>query len=82
MSDKMDFEWNVDLDTGAKKVTSNNVLVNVHEGNWLAGLSYARLNAPGRAYSDGIPSCRRYVHATEALPNPATVNSLLSRVTK
>jgi LPS-assembly protein len=56
LSDKMDFEWNADLDTGAKKVTSNNFLANVHEGDSFAGLSYARLNAPGRAYSDGIPS--------------------------
>ncbi len=56
LSDKMDFEWNADLDTGAKKVTSNNFLANVHEGDFFAGLSYARLNAPGRSYSDGIPS--------------------------
>jgi LPS-assembly protein len=56
LSDKMDLEWNADLDTGAKKVTSNNFLTNVHEGDFFAGLSYARLNAPGRSYSDGIPS--------------------------
>ena len=56
LSDKMDFEWNADLDTGAKKVTSNNFLANVHDGDFFAGLSYARLNAPGRSYSDGIPS--------------------------
>jgi LPS-assembly protein len=56
LSDKMDFEWNTDLDTGAKKVTSNNFLANVHEGDFFAGLSYARLNAPGRSYSDGIPT--------------------------
>jgi LPS-assembly protein len=56
LSDKMDFEWNADLDTGAKKVTSNNFLANAHEGDFFAGLSYARLNAPGRSYSDGIPS--------------------------
>ena len=28
----------------------------MHEGDFFAGLSYARLNAPGRSYSDGIPS--------------------------
>jgi LPS-assembly protein len=56
LSDKMDFEWNADLDAGAKKVTSNNFLANVHEGDFFAGLSYARLNAPGRSYSDGVPS--------------------------
>lgn len=51
-----DVEWDFDLDTGAKKFTSNNVLVDVREGNTFAGLSYARLNAPGRFYTEGISS--------------------------
>ena len=55
-SDKMDAEWDFDLDTGAKKFTSNNVLVDVHEGNTFAGLSYARLNAPGRFFTEGVSS--------------------------
>lgn len=55
-SEKIDVEWDFDLDTGAKKFTSNNVLVDVHEGNTFAGLSYARLNAPGRSYTEGITS--------------------------
>ncbi len=55
-SEKVDVEWDFDLDTGAKKFTSNNVLVDVHEGNTFAGLSYARLNAPGRSYTQGISS--------------------------
>jgi LPS-assembly protein len=55
-SEKVDVEWDFDVDTGAKKFTSNNVLVDVHEGNAFAGLSYARLNAPGRSYTQGIPS--------------------------
>jgi LPS-assembly protein len=55
-SEKVDVEWNFDLDTGAKKFTSNNVLVDVHEGSMFGGLSYARLNAPGRSYTEGIPS--------------------------
>jgi LPS-assembly protein len=55
-SEKVDVEWNFDLDTGAKKFTSNNVLVDVHEGNIFGGVSYARLNAPGRSYTQGIPS--------------------------
>jgi len=55
-SEKVDFEWDFDLDTGAKKFTANNFFVDVHEGSVFAGLSYARLNAPGRAYSEGIPS--------------------------
>jgi LPS-assembly protein len=53
-SEKVDVEWDFDLDTGAKKFTSNNVLVDLHEGNTFAGLSYARLNAPGRSYTQGI----------------------------
>jgi LPS-assembly protein len=52
----MDVEWDFDYDTGAKKFTSNNVLVDVHEGNVFGGLSYARLNAPGRFYTEGILS--------------------------
>jgi LPS-assembly protein len=55
-STKLDAEWDFDLDTGAKKFTSNNVLVDLHEGNTFAGLSYARLNAPGRFYSEGVSS--------------------------
>jgi LPS-assembly protein len=55
-SAKMDLEWDFDLDTGAKKFTSNNVLVNLHEGNTFAGVSYARLNAPGRSYTQGTSS--------------------------
>ncbi|WP_433975132.1 LPS-assembly protein LptD [Tunturiibacter lichenicola] len=52
----MDVEWDFDYDTGAKKFTSNNVLVDVHEGNVFGGLSYARLNAPGRFYTEGVLS--------------------------
>jgi LPS-assembly protein len=55
-SEKVDFEWDFDLDTGAKKFTANNFFVDVHEGKVFSGLSYARLNAPGRAYNEGIPS--------------------------
>jgi LPS-assembly protein len=53
-SSKVDVEWDFDLDTGAKKFTSDNVLVDVHQGNMFGGLSYARLNAPGRSYSEEI----------------------------
>jgi LPS-assembly protein len=55
-SQKVDFEWDFDLDTGAKKFTSNNVLVDVRQGNYFSGLSYARLNAPGRFYTEGVSS--------------------------
>jgi len=55
-SDKFDVEWDFDVDTGAKKFTANNVLVNFHEGNVFSGLSYARLNAPGRFNTAGFSS--------------------------
>jgi len=52
----MDLEWDFDWDTGAKKFTSNNVLVDVRQGNIFSGLSYARLNAPGRFFTEGVAS--------------------------
>jgi LPS-assembly protein len=55
-SANFDVEWDFDLDTGAKKFTSNNVLLDMHQGNIFGGLSYARLNAPGRFYTDGVTS--------------------------
>jgi LPS-assembly protein len=55
-SANMDVEWDFDLDTGAKKFTSNNVLLDVHQGNIFSGLSYARLNAPGRFFTEGVSS--------------------------
>jgi LPS-assembly protein len=55
-SEHLDVEWDFDLDTGAKKFTSNNVLVDVHQGNWLSGLGYAKLNAPGRFFTEGVSS--------------------------
>ncbi len=55
-SEHMDVEWDFDLDTGAKKFTSNNLLLDVHQGNFFGGLSYARLNAPGRFYTEGVAS--------------------------
>ncbi len=55
-SEMLDVEWDFDLDTGAKKFTANNLLVDVHKGAGFAGLSYARLNAPGRSYVEGVSS--------------------------
>ena len=55
-SDTLDVEWDFDLDTGAKKFTANNVLLDLHKGNGFAGVSYARLNAPGRSYVEGVSS--------------------------
>jgi len=55
-SEHLDVEWDFDLDTGAKKFTSNNVMLDVHEGNIFGGISYARLNAPGRFFTEGVAS--------------------------
>jgi LPS-assembly protein len=55
-SEKTDVEWDFDYDTGAKKFTANNIYADVHQGDFIAGVSYARLNAPGRSYVEGVAS--------------------------
>jgi len=55
-SEKTDVEWDFDFDTGAKKYTANNIYADVHQGDFFAGVSYARLNAPGRSYVAGVAS--------------------------
>jgi LPS-assembly protein len=49
-----DVSWNFDYDTGASKFNSSNVFLDVHEGSLFGGFSYARLNAPGRFYTEDI----------------------------
>jgi LPS-assembly protein len=52
-----DVEWDFDYDTGAKKFTSSNLFLDLHAQNGLFGaLSYARLDAPGRFYTESISS--------------------------
>lgn len=53
-SSHADIEWDFDYDTGAKKFTSSNTFLDVHEGSWFGGFSYARLNAPGKFYTESI----------------------------
>lgn len=53
-SSHADIAWDVDFDTGAKKLLSSNTFLDVHEGKVFGGFSYARLNAPGRTYSEVI----------------------------
>jgi LPS-assembly protein len=53
-SSHTDVEWDFDLDTGAKRLTSSNIFLNAHEGQWFGGFSYAGLNAPGRFYTEVI----------------------------
>jgi LPS-assembly protein len=53
-SSHADIAWDFDLDTGAKKFLSSNTFLDVHEGRFFGGFSYARLNAPGRTYTEII----------------------------
>ena len=53
-SSHTDVEWDFDLDTGASKFTSNNVFLDAREGPIFGGVSYARLNAPGRFSSENL----------------------------
>ena len=53
-SSHTDAEWDFDLDTGAKKFTSQNVFFDAHQGKLFEGVSYARLNAPGRFFTENI----------------------------
>lgn len=53
-SQQTELQWDFDLDIGAKKFTSSNVYLNVHEGDFFTGIGYARLDAPGRFYTEGL----------------------------
>jgi len=53
-SSHTDVSWNFDYDTGAAKFTSSNIFLDVHENKLFGGFSYARLNAPGRFYTENI----------------------------
>ena len=55
-SSHADLEWDADLDTGARRFTSNVFLLDLHQGSVFGGISYARLNAPGRSYVEGVSS--------------------------
>ncbi len=44
----LDVEWDMNYDTRLDKFTQSNVFFNYHAKDYFGGLSYARLNAPGR----------------------------------
>ncbi len=44
----LDLEWDMNYDTVLEKFTQSNTFLDVHDGDWFGGVSYARLNAPGR----------------------------------
>jgi LPS-assembly protein len=68
-SSHTDVEWDFDLDTGAKKFTSSNVFLDVHEGQWFGGFSYAGLSAPGRFYTEQINTVN---NTSILLPSPTS----------
>ena len=76
-SSHTDIEWDFDFDTGAKRFTSSNTFVDVHEGKIFGGFSYARLNAPGRSYTEIINPV--YNQAT-GLTSSATANFSQMRI--
>lgn len=45
-SEHTDLEWDLDYDTRAGRIESSNVFANYHHGDFLAGMSHARLDAP------------------------------------
>ena len=72
-----DVEWDFDLDTGAKKFTSSNLFLDAHEGNWFGGLSYARLNAPGRFATEVIDTNQNPSLVTSPVSNFSQLRVLL-----
>jgi len=66
-----DIAWDFDYDTGAKKFTSSNTFLDIHEGKFFGGFSYARLNAPGKTYTEVIDTTTNIVTGltTSAIAN-------------
>jgi LPS-assembly protein len=60
-SSHADIAWDFDYDTGAKKFTSSNTFLDLHEGKIFGGFSYARLNAPGKTYTEVIDTTTNIV---------------------
>lgn len=54
ISDKTDVEWDVNYDFGQHRFTASNVFIDEHIGQYFGGLSFARLNAPGRFLTSPI----------------------------
>ncbi len=72
-----DLEWDFDLDTGARKFTSSNLFVDAHEGNWFGGMSYARLNAPGRFATEVVDTNQNTSLQTSPVSNFSQLRLLL-----
>ena len=72
-----DLEWDFDFDTGAKKFTSSNVFLDAHEGNWFGGMSYARLNAPGRFATEVVDTNQNASLQTSPVSNFSQLRVLI-----
>ncbi|MHB1022553.1 MAG: LPS-assembly protein LptD [Acidobacteriaceae bacterium] len=55
-TDMTDLEWDLDYDTKEGRLAASNVFADVHKGNYFAGISHARLNAPGESTVQGQAS--------------------------
>jgi len=77
-SSHTDIAWDFDYDTGAGKFNRSNTFLDVHEGKVFAGFSYARLNAPGRFYTEDISATNIVTGLTgSAVSNFSQVRFLL-----
>ncbi len=76
-SEHTDLEWDFDYDTGATKFTSSNVFVDAHEGPVFGGISYARLNAPGRFATEVIDTDNNASLVNSAVSNFSQIRLLL-----
>ena len=76
-SEHTDAEWDFDYDTGATKFTSSNVFLNAHAGPVFGGLSYARLNAPGRFATEVIDTNNKASLVNSAVSNFSQLRLLL-----
>ncbi len=65
-----DVEWDFDYDTGAKKFNSSNVYLDLHQKDGLFGaLSYARLDAPGRFFTESLTPTGATTGVTTSISN-------------
>ena len=72
-----DAEWDFDYDTGATKFTSSNVYFDAHDGPVFGGISYARLNAPGRFATELIDTSSNASLVTSPVSNFSQLRLLL-----
>jgi len=70
-SSHVDIEYDFDLDIDARKFNSQNIFLDLHEKRVFAGFSYARLNAPGRFYTEVVDSA---TNVATGLTSSATSN--------